>query len=104
MQVQFYPGSHTAAREPLAQRAEDIVNDTLGRFADRITRVEVHVSDENGAKGGDDDKRCTMEARVTGHQPVAVTHHAATLREAIGGAAEKLERSLDHTLGRLERR
>ena len=103
MQVQFYPGNHTAARESLAQRAEEVVSDTLQRFADRITRVEVHVSDENAARGGDD-KRCTMEARLTGHQPVAVTHHAPTLREAIGGAAEKLERSLDHTLGRLERR
>ena len=68
------------------------------------TRVEIHVSDENAAKGGDDDKRCTMEARITGHQPVAVTHHAGTLREAITGAAHKLQRSLDHTLGRLDRR
>src|SRR5581483_2537378 len=104
MQVQFHPGSHTAAREPLAERAQEIVNDALARFADQITRVEVHVSDDNGPKRGVGDKRCTMEARVTGHPPVAATQHAATLREAIGGAAEKLERSLDHTLGRLDRR
>jgi len=104
MQVQFNPGNHTAAREPLAQRAQEIVDDVLGRFAEHVTRVEVHVSDENGAKRGDDDKRCTMEARITGHQPIAVTHLAGTLREAINGAAHKLQRSLDHTLGRLDRR
>lgn len=104
MQIQFNPGNHIEGRESLAERAREIVNDTLGRFAEQITRVEVHVSDDNGAKRGPDDKRCTMEARVTGHQPVAVTHHAPTLREAIGGAAEKLEHSLDHTLGRLDRR
>jgi ribosome-associated translation inhibitor RaiA len=104
MQVQFNPGNHIEGRESLAERAEEVVNDTLARFAEQITRVEVHVSDDNGAKRGPDDKRCTMEARVSGHQPVAVTHHAATLREAINGAAEKLERSLDHTLGRLQRR
>lgn len=104
MQVHFNPGNHIEGRESLAERAQQIVTDTLGRFAEQITRVEVHVSDDNGAKRGADDKRCTMEARVTGHQPVAVTHHASTLREAIGGAAEKLERSLDHTLGRLDRR
>ena len=104
MQIHFNPGNDVEGRESLVQRAEEIVSDAVGRFSEQITRVEIYVSDENGAKKGVDDKRCTLEARVTGHQPVAVTHHAPTFREAIAGAAQKLQRSLDHTLGRLDRR
>ena len=103
MQVHFNPGNDVEGRESLVQSAEEIVSDAVGRFSQQITRVEVYVSDDNGAKKGADDKRCTLEARITGHQPVAVTHHAPTFREAIGGAAQKLQRSLDHTLGRLDR-
>jgi hypothetical protein len=59
------------------------------------------LGDENGAKGGQDDKRCMMEARVEKRHPIAVTHHAATLDEAIAGAAGKLRRSLQHDRDRL---
>ncbi|MDQ6620805.1 MAG: HPF/RaiA family ribosome-associated protein [Pseudomonadota bacterium] len=104
MLVQFNPGNDTQAREPLAQWAEEVVNHALRRFAEHITRVEVHVSDDNGGKAGADDKRCTMEARITGHPPLAVTNHASAMRAAITGAADKLQRSIDHTLGRLDRR
>jgi hypothetical protein len=44
-----------------------------------------------------------MEARLEGHQPIAVTDEADSLDEAIAGAADKLKRSLDHTLSRLNR-
>lgn len=104
MQVLFNPGENIEGRESLAARVDEIVQDALGRFAGHITRVEVHVSDEAGTRSGPDDKRCMMEARIAGHPPLAVTHHAPTLREALGGAAQKLQRSVDHTLGKLERR
>ena len=39
-----------------------------------------------------------MEARLEGHQPIAVTDESDSLDEAIAGAADKLKRSLDHTL------
>jgi ribosome-associated translation inhibitor RaiA len=45
-----------------------------------------------------------MEARLEGHQPIAVTHEAETIDQAIDGAADKLKRLLDHTLGRLRDR
>ena len=73
----------------------------LGRFADKVTRVEIHLSDVNSQKGGENDKRCLMEARVTNRQPVAVTEQAATRDQAVDGAAQKLKRSLDSTLGKL---
>jgi ribosome-associated translation inhibitor RaiA len=102
MQVLVNSDHHIKGSEPVTARVESIVADAVERFADRITRVEVHLSDVNGDKHGDRDKRCMMEARVGGLAPIVVTHEAPTLREAIDGAAEKLERALERALGRLE--
>ena len=88
--------------EALTERVESVVADAIGHFADRITRVEVHLSDVNGDKQGDNDKRCMLEARVGGLKPIAVTHQAAHMAEALHGAAEKLERALSHALERLQ--
>ena len=102
MKIQIHTDNHIHGRESLATQVESVVEGALSRFSARITRVEVHLGDENGRKPGTDDKRCMMEARLEGHQPLAVTHHAATLDDAVDGAAEKLKHSLDHTLGRLQ--
>ena len=88
--------------EALTERVEGIVADAVGHFADRITRIEVHLNDVNGDKQGDNDKRCMLEARVGGLKPIAVTHQAAHMAEALHGAAEKLERALSHALERLD--
>ena len=101
MQIQVNTDHHIAGTEELTQRVEEVVMGTLGHFGDRITRVEVHVNDVNSHKLGDRDKRCMMEARVSGLRPIAVSHQAPTLPEAINGAAEKLERTLGRRLGRL---
>ena len=101
MQVQLRTDNHIEGKQDLARKTEEIVVAALEKFGTRITRVEVHLSDENSHKERGDDKRCVMEARPAGHQPVAVNHVADTLEHAIIGAAEKLERLLDSTLGRL---
>ena len=101
MQIQFNTDESVDGREALARHAEEVVQRVLGRFRDKVTRVEIHLSDVNSQKAGEDDKRCLMEARVTSRQPVAVTDQAATLHQAIDGAAQKLKRSLDSTLGKL---
>lgn len=101
MQVQVNTDKNIEGDEALVQQAESTVEDALSRFGNRITRVEVHLSDENSHKGGSDDKKCMMEARPTGMQPLAVTHSAGTLDEAIDGAASKLKRLLSNSLGRL---
>lgn len=101
MRVQLKTDRHIEAHDELAHQVEAVVENVLGRFADQITRVEVHLSDENSQKGGGDDKRCLPEARLAGLRPMAVSHQAATLPQAIDGAAEKLARALESTLGRL---
>jgi ribosomal subunit interface protein len=102
MQVLVNSDHHIKGSESLADRVETIVSSNLDRFADRITRVEVHLSDTNSDKRSDRDKRCMMEARVGGLKPIAVSHEAPTVLEAIDGAVEKLERALEHALGRLD--
>jgi ribosome-associated translation inhibitor RaiA len=104
MQVQLRTDASIEGSEGLTAHVTSVVESTLSRFSDRVTRVEVHLSDENGAKGGGDDKRCSMEARLDGRPPTGVTNHGATVDQAIKGAVEKLERALDSVEGRREAR
>lgn len=104
MQVQVKTDANIEGREGLIAHVTGVVESTLDRFRGRITRVEVHLADENGHKTGPGDKRCTMEARIDGHQPVAVTDHAGSVHQAVDGAAGKLLRALDSTFGRLDDR
>jgi len=101
MLIQVNTDDNIEGREALAAQVEAVVERALGRHGDQITRVEVHLGDENSHKGGQADKRCVMEARLEGRQPTAVTNHAPTLDLAISGAAEKLQRVIESTLGRL---
>lgn len=101
MQVQLTCDNHFTASEELTRQVEATVETALERFVDQLTRVEVHITDENSHKGGSNDKRCVVEARPRGHQPIAATHHAGTIDDALDGALERLEHALDHTFGRL---
>lgn len=102
MKVQVNTDDNVEGRESLTRYVEAEVSRTLGHLSDHITRVEVHLSDEDSDKTGGNDKRCLMEARLAGRPPVAVTNHAGSLGESFGGAADKLKRSLERTLGRLK--
>jgi ribosome-associated translation inhibitor RaiA len=104
MKVQVNTDHNIHGHEATIKQIEATVEATLGHLSEHITRVEVHASDENAKKGGAPDKRCMMEARLEKHQPIAVTAEAASLDEAVEGAATKLKRLLDHTLSRLSER
>ena len=101
MQIQTNTDRNITGSEALAALANTIFEGALARFSDRITRVEIHLSDENGARGGIEDKRCMVEARLEGRQPIAVTDRAPTVEQAMAGAADKLKRAIESTLGRL---
>jgi len=101
MKVHLNTDNHIQGDELLAQHVEQVVEETLARFGDRVGRVEVHLADVNGGKSGSGDKHCTMEARVDGHQPIAASADAENVRAAINGAAKKLLRVLDSSLGKL---
>jgi ribosome-associated translation inhibitor RaiA len=83
------------------ERLEERVREKLRRFERRLTHVEIHVSDANGAKGGND-KRVSLEVRPTGHEPLAVHADAQRVEDAVTAAAVKAARALDHALGKLD--
>jgi ribosome-associated translation inhibitor RaiA len=101
MQIQINTSNGVENKETLERWADGEIRQVLSRFVADVTRVEIHLSDENHNPSGAGDKRCTMEARLAGHQPLAVSHHASNLDEAFRGACDKLKRALDNTLGRL---
>lgn len=101
MQIHVHTDDNIEGGEALADQVEAVVKKALDRFSDQITRVEVHLGDENSEKGGQADKRCMMEARLEGRPPTAVTNHAPSLEMAIAGAADKLHKVIESTMGRL---
>ena len=101
MQIQINSGHNIQVHEAMAAQVSGTVESALSRFSNRIARVKVHLSDENSDKKvGHNAMRCMLEARLEGHQPIAVTHHATTLDEAVDRAADKLARLIEHTLER----
>lgn len=101
MQVLTNTDSSVAGSSALSDQVEASVTNRLGRFAQQISRVEVHLSDVNSDRGGENDKRCLMEARLEGRPPTAVSHQASTMELAIDGAARKLARAIESTIGKL---
>ncbi|RIK87670.1 MAG: ribosomal subunit interface protein [Planctomycetota bacterium] len=99
MQVQVTTDNHVEGSDRLSAYVDSVVRDTLGRFGNRVTRVEVHLGDENSHKSGLD-KWCAMEARLAGMPPVTVNAQAGSLDQAIDGAADKLLKALDRQTGR----
>lgn len=104
MQIQVNTDNNIHGREDVVRLVNSGVEGAIGRFGDRITRVEVHLSDTNSHKSKGDDIRCVLEARLAGLQPIAVSHQAATIELAVNEAADKLQRAIESKVGRLEDR
>lgn len=100
MQVQVNHDNHLRIAGDTSERLSQLVEDRLAPHADRITRVEMHLGDINAGKGGEDDKRCMLEARLAKLPPIAVTHCAASVQLALDGALEKLAHAVGHALGK----
>jgi len=103
MQIQVNADNHIEASEARNVWARSVVENAMAHFADSVTRVEVHLSDESAGKGGAPALRCTMEARVNGRPPVAVSDDAAGMDAAVNGAVRKLVRATAHALGRADK-
>ena len=102
MQIHFNTDKNLTGSEELIASATSLISEELNRFSQQITRVEVHLSDEDGNKNGFNDKRCIVEARLAGMKPIAVTNHSNTHEQAIDGAIDKLKISLIKITGRLK--
>ncbi|MDP1630400.1 MAG: hypothetical protein Q8L66_03140 [Caulobacter sp.] len=104
MDVQINTANNIEGREALSQQLELVVRDRLSRFADRLTRVDLHVSDENGDKHATHDKRCVIEARPAGLDPVTATDQAGSIDQATTGALGKVVSALETVFGKLSDR
>ena len=101
MQIQIHTDHNIEGHEALVAQVTGVVENALSRFSEHITHVEVHLSDENSdKKGGYNDLRCMMEARLEGRHSIAITHQATTLDEAVDGAIDKLANLIESTLER----
>jgi len=99
--IQIHADNQVPSDNERDGRLEEQIRQRLARFEDRITDVEVHVSDVNGTRGGNADLRCSLEARVNGLPPIAVVDEGDNVDRAVIGAAKKAVRALDHQLGKL---
>jgi ribosome-associated translation inhibitor RaiA len=103
MQIQFNTDNNVEGHEDLTESLTQIINDQLDRFSNQITRLEVHLSDVDGSKNGVNDKRCLLEARLQGLQPIAVSNVANSKVLAVRGAVDKMKTSLSTTIGKLRK-
>lgn len=84
-----------ARTDTIDEYVHERVHKELAHFTNRVTRVEVHIHDDNGpSKHAANDKRVTMEARPAGRQPLAVEHTGDNLQKVIQETAGKLGRAL----------
>ncbi|MDT8393226.1 MAG: HPF/RaiA family ribosome-associated protein [Bacteroidales bacterium] len=102
MQIQFNTDKNVTGSEEFIASVTSLISEKLSRFSQQITRVEVHLSDEDGHKDGFKDKRCMLEARLAGMKPIAVTGHANTHEKAIDDAIDKVKVALEKITGRLK--
>ncbi|TLP72863.1 HPF/RaiA family ribosome-associated protein [Maribacter sp. ACAM166] len=78
------------------------VKESLERYQSHITRIEVHLKDENGKKDGLNDISCLLEARLEGRQPIVATNQADNIELALTGALTKIETAIETILGRIK--
>lgn len=102
MVIQFNTDNNIAGSERQNAYFTTALSESLSRFSNHITRLEVHLTDENSHKGGKNDQRCMIEARLVGLQPIAVTNHADTIEQSVSGATDKLKAALDTVIGKLK--
>jgi ribosome-associated translation inhibitor RaiA len=102
MQIQINSDKNISMHAKLSGLIEAEIHRILSRFEDQLTRIEIHVSDENGEKKSDpQDKRCILEARPRHYPSLTVTNDSTDVQTAVSGAAGKMQRLLETTFGRL---
>ncbi len=103
MTIQFSSAHSVKANEELKLPIIALLSEKLDRFSGHITRLEVHLSEENGDKEAPNDKRCLLEAHIEGAMPLVAKNHANTYEQAAEGAVDKLKASLNSAHGRAAR-
>ena len=100
MLIEVRTDGNIKGSEQCSDHVKTLVHTALGRFYDRIRRLDVHLSDAIGDKVGHGDKCCIIEARRDGREPIVVTHQESTMDQAIQGAVHNMKKSIDSAFGK----
>lgn len=100
MDIQFNTDNNIEGKQSMDDYMTTTISEGLKHFGEHITRIEVHVSDENGNKKGPKDKKCVLEARLKGIAPIAVSASEDNVRKAVVSAVDKMKSSLTTTMGK----
>ncbi|HEX7367904.1 MAG TPA: HPF/RaiA family ribosome-associated protein [Pelobium sp.] len=97
MIIQVNTDNHIDGKEELNTYITNLFNEKLQRFDSQLTRIEVHLSDENGGeKGGANDKKCNIEARLENTDPIFASAQSDDISKAIHECLQKIKRGIEH--------
>ena len=102
MKIQLNTDKNIQGTENLEAIVFESINSKLKRFNDKISRIEVHLSDQNAQKSGTDDIQCKIEARIEGLQPILATANDSTKEKALNDAIDKIKAALDTVIGKMK--
>ena len=101
MQLQLNTDNNIQSTEALKKLVSESVHAQLRHYLSKITRIEVHLSDQNAHKSGPNDILCKMEARVEGTKPVFVTSKSDSKEVALDHALDKMRATLSTLIGKI---
>lgn len=90
MIVQVNSDKNINVSESFTAKITETLNDSLARFDEYVTRLEVFLADENSGRQGSNDKRCTIEVRIKGLDPEAVNATADDIGLAFNQTTDKV--------------
>jgi ribosomal subunit interface protein len=102
MKIQINTDKNIQGTENLETFVSEKISKALKRFSDKITRIEVHLSDQNSQKVSTNDVQCKIEARLEGLQPVIVVGKSNKKEKALNEAIDKMKAALDTVMGKLK--
>ncbi len=91
MLIQFNTDNNIEGSAAMATHFNTMVEETLSRFDEEVTRVEIYVKDVNGSKEGTPDKHCFIEARLRGLDPVSTSAQTETVHQSVKDATDKMK-------------
>ncbi|MFT4020390.1 MAG: HPF/RaiA family ribosome-associated protein [Acinetobacter sp.] len=102
MNIEIRTDKNIQNSERLINYVRTELTNEFQRHSEKITHFSVHLSDEHGVKGGENELKCLIEARPAGLKPVVVSHKAPNIDAAIHGSIDRLKRSLEHLFEKKE--
>jgi len=102
MIVQLNTDNNIHGAAQLESHVTDKINASLKHYENYITRVEVHLTDQNSHKSGKDDIQCKIEARISGLQPIIVMSKNDSKEKALDEAADKMKAALSTVIGKMQ--